>query len=76
MEAQLERFNTERRELFSKIEILNSTLTNKDRELTVIKNKYESAIEETEKRRKAVEEQRQEFTAEKQKLNEKIEQLR
>ena len=41
MEAQLERFNNERKELFSKIESLNHTLTTKDRELTITKNKYE-----------------------------------
>jgi hypothetical protein len=56
MEAQLERFNTERKELFSKIELLNQTLTNKDRELTIVKNKFETAIEETDKRKKALEE--------------------
>ena len=42
MEAQMERFNTERKELFNKIETLNSTLTVKDRELTVLKNKFET----------------------------------
>ena len=42
MEAQMERFNTERKELFTKIETLNQTLTVKDRELTVIKNKFET----------------------------------
>lgn len=42
MESQFERFNTERKELFTKIETLNQTITSKDRELTIIKNKYES----------------------------------
>lgn len=52
MEAQLERFNTERKELFTKIENLNSTLTSKDRELTIVKNKYDSQIDEIEKKRR------------------------
>jgi hypothetical protein len=73
METQLERFNTERKELFTKIEQLNMAITSKDRELTILRNKFESAIEETEKRKKQVEEQKQEFAAEKTKLNEKIE---
>ena len=61
IEAQLERFNTERRELFAKIEALNQTLTTKDRELTMLKNKFEIALEDAEKRKKALEEQRVEF---------------
>lgn len=61
METQLERFNTERKELFSKIELLNMSITSKDRELTILRNKFESAIEETDKRKKAIEEQRVEF---------------
>lgn len=73
MEAQLERFNTERKELFAKIETLNQTLTVKDRELTVIKNKYETYGEELEKKKRAVDDLKQESVSEKQKLNEKIE---
>lgn len=76
MEAQLERFNTERKELFIKVETLNQTLTHKDRELNIVKNKFETAIEEADKRKKALEEFRQEAQVEKTKLNEKIEQLR
>jgi predicted nucleic acid-binding Zn-ribbon protein len=76
MEAQLERFNTERKELFTKIETLNTTLTSKDRELTIVKNKYESQIEEIEKKKKNLDEMKAEMTGEKQKLNEKIESLR
>ena len=56
MEAQLERFNTERKELFTKIETLNSQLTAKDRELTVLKNKHEALAEDAEKKRKMAEE--------------------
>ena len=55
-EAQLERFTTERKELFAKIDQLTANLTTKDRELTVAKNKAESLGEELEKRRKQVEE--------------------
>ena len=55
MEGQLERFNTERKELFVKIEQLNQTLTNKERELTVLRNKLETAIEEADKKKKNIE---------------------
>jgi len=55
---------------------LNQSLTSKDRELTVVKNKYESNIEDTEKRKKALDEAKNEYNAEKAKLNEKIEHLR
>lgn len=72
----MERFNTERKELFTKIESLNQTLTTKDRELTMIKNKYETYIEELDKKKKAIDELKQEGLGEKQKLNEKIESLR
>lgn len=72
IDAQFERFNIERKELFSKIETINQSLTNKDRELTIIKNKLESAIEEADKRKKQLDEAKQEFSAEKTKLNEKI----
>ncbi len=61
MEGQMERFNTERKELFAKIEQLNQTLTNRERENTVLKNKLETAIEDTDKRKKAVDEVKQEF---------------
>jgi hypothetical protein len=57
----MERFNTERKELFTKIETLNSSLTNKERELTIIRNKLEAAIEETDKRKKTVDEAKSEF---------------
>ena len=56
MEGQMERFNTERKELFAKIETLNQTLTNKERELTILKNKLESAIEDADKKKKSVDE--------------------
>ena len=72
----MERFNTERKELFTKIETLNQTLTVKDRELTVIKNKYETYIEELDKKKKIIDEMKAEQGTEKSKLNEKIEQLR
>jgi phage shock protein A len=51
-------------------------LTSKDRELTIVKNKYESQIEEIEKKKKNLDEMKAEMTGEKQKLNEKIESLR
>ena len=54
MEAQMERFNTERKELFAKIETLNHTLTVKDRELSVIKNKFETQIEDLDKKKKSL----------------------
>lgn len=76
MDAQMERFNTERKELFSKIESLNQTLTVKDRELSVVKNKFETQIEEIDKKKKMLDEVKAETINEKVKLNEKVEQLR
>ena len=76
IESQLERFNTERKELFTKIESLNSVISVKDRELTIVKNKYETAVEELDKKKKSVDEVRTELIGEKNKLAEKIEQLR
>lgn len=48
----------------------------KDRELTIVKNKYETAIEDLDKKKKAIDEVRTEMNLEKAKLNEKIESLR
>ena len=59
-----------------KIDLLNVTMTTKDRELSVIKNKLESLTEEVDKKKKQLDLQRQELTAEKQKLNDKIDALR
>jgi threonine synthase len=61
MEAQIERFNTERKELFCKIETLNQTLSVKDRELTIVKNKFETAVEELDKRKKGTDDIRGEL---------------
>jgi regulator of replication initiation timing len=73
MDHQLERFNNERKELFNKVELLNTNLTNKDRELTLVKNKLETAIEEADKKKKVIEEYKQEYQIEKNKLTDKIE---
>ena len=72
----MERFNNERKELFTKIETLNTSLNQKDREFTTIKNKYDSMLEDTEKKKSQLEEIKQEFLAERAKLNEKVESLR
>lgn len=76
MDSQLERFNTERKELFSKIETLNHSLSVKDRELTLFRNKFETTLEDLEKKKRSVDEVKGEFNAEKSKLVEKIEILR
>ena len=47
--------------MFAKIELLNQNLTNKDRELTIIRNKLETSVEDAEKRKKGLEEYRLEF---------------
>jgi hypothetical protein len=52
---------------------LNVSLTQKDRELTIVKNKFETAIEEADKKKKLYEELKSEIGDEKLKLNEKIE---
>ena len=69
----MEKFSTERKELFAKIDTLNASVTSKDRELTILKNKFETQIEEVDKKKKALEEVRNEWNQEKAKLNEKIE---
>ena len=76
LDSQLERFNSERKELFAKIDSLNVTLTAKDRELSIHKSKVESLTEDLEKRRRQLEEYRSELSGERAKLNEKIETLR
>lgn len=48
-------------------------MTNKDRELTMVRNKLETAIEEADKKKKALEEYKQEYQQEKTKMTEKIE---
>jgi hypothetical protein len=41
MEAQIERFNTERKEMSVKIDHLTHSLNSKERDLTVTKAKYD-----------------------------------
>ncbi len=41
MEAQIERFNTERKEMSAKIDQLNHSVNSKERDLTLIKGKYD-----------------------------------
>ncbi len=69
----MERFNTERKELFAKIESLNHGISVKDRELTLYKSKYETAVEELEKRKRGIDEVKAELNGEKNKLIERIE---
>lgn len=65
MEAQMERFNTERKEMFAKIETLQRDITIKDRELTMTKNKFETQIEDIDKRKKAIDDLKNEHINEK-----------
>ena len=61
IELQLEKFNQERREMFDKIEKLNASITTKDREISILKNKMDHASEEADRKKKALEEGRQDF---------------
>lgn len=72
----MERFQTERKEMMDKIEANSKSMSNKDRELTIMKSKYESMVEELSKKKKINDELKNDYTNEKEKLNEKIEQLR
>lgn len=72
----MERFQTERKEMMDKIEANSKSMSNKDRELTIMKSKYESMVEELSKKKKINDELKNDYTTEKEKLNEKIEQLR
>ncbi len=76
MEAQIERFNTERKEMSVKIDQLNHSVNSKERDLTVIKAKYDQLQEDHDKRRVLLDTLRLEFTTERQKLLDKIDILR
>lgn len=75
-EGQLERYANERKELIAKVDTITLALSQKDRELTMARNKVDQLSEECEKRKRMQEEQRNEYASEKAKMNEKIENLR
>ena len=50
IDAQIERFNQERKELFTKIDGLTMSVTAKDRDLTLAQNRLETLQEEVERR--------------------------
>lgn len=52
IDAQIERFNQERKELFTKIDGLTMSVTAKDRDLTLAQNRLETLQEEVERRRR------------------------
>lgn len=59
--------------MMDKIEANSKSMSNKDRELTIMKSKYESMVEELSKKKKINDELKNDYTNEKEKLNEKIE---
>ena len=61
IELQLEKFNVERKEMFEKIERLNASITAKEREGSILKNKMDHALEESERKRKGIDETREEY---------------
>ncbi len=52
MDAQFERFNTERKELIAKIEGFNALVGQKDREITLLKTKFDSTSEDLDKKKR------------------------
>ena len=76
MEAQIERFNNERKEMAAKIDQLTQSVISKERNLTVTKAKYDQLQEDHDKKRSLLDTLRKEFTVERQKLLDKIDTLR
>ena len=62
--------------MIAKIEGNSGVMSQKDREITLLKTKLESHLEDLEKKKKGSEDLKQEINQEKQKLNDKIESLR
>lgn len=62
--------------MMNKIESFSKSISTKDREVTIMKSKFDSMTEEVEKKKKVMDDIRNEYAQEKEKLNEKIEQLR
>lgn len=57
----------------NKIESFSKSISTKDREVTIMKSKFDSMTEEVEKKKKVMDDIRNEYAQEKEKLNEKIE---
>ena len=76
MEQQLDKFNEERRELIAKIERLTADLTRKERQVTTLENQKESVMQQLAQKEKQLQQAREEGSAEKADMNEKIESLR
>jgi hypothetical protein len=55
-----------------KIENFSKTMSTKDREVTIMRSKYESMNEEVSKKKKVMDDLKNEYVGEKDKLNEKI----
>lgn len=53
LDQQFERFNVERRELINKNESFNGTVSQKDREITLLKTKLDSYLEDMDKKKKS-----------------------
>lgn len=64
MDQQLEKFTVERKELLNKIETYISSISSKDREISILRNKLESQIEDLEKKKKYQDEIKSELTLE------------
>lgn len=60
--------------MLDKIDTFNKMISQKDREVTLMKSKLDSLTEETEKKKKILDDTRAEFNQERDKLLEKVEQ--
>lgn len=59
--------------MLDKIDTFNKMISQKDREVTLMKSKLDSLTEECEKKKKIIDDSRAEFNQEKDKLIEKVE---
>jgi len=62
--------------LLAKLETLGTSLSSKDREIAMLSSKLESHSEDNDKRKKYLDDAKNELSIERAKWNEKIEQLR
>lgn len=61
IDQQMERFTQERKEMLDKIDTFNKMISQKDREVTLMKSKLESLTEENEKKKKIIDDTKVEF---------------
>ena len=76
MEAQLDRFKTERTEMINKIDQLNSRINSKDKQISTLESHKESLSNQMSAKEKIISEIRTEISSEKGDNDSKLEALR